>query len=1362
MYDAGQAMIQVIPSLRGFVDTINREAERAGMVAGRTFSAEFNKAVRSRTNGVNLGPSTSSTTRQGQQAGRTFADSFKARVEAALRSLPDIQINADSTAAEVRIARLRTNLEQLRDQRVGIDITSEMALASIENIKRQLDELRAASPDVAVQVDTLHASEELARIQAEIDALHGDDVQVNVDDGGSADKTSRSVSALGIALVSLIPLAAPVGAALAGAFAGALSIVGALGAAIGTVGLAGMDVPKASQLLDQQQTARRQQQAQSPNNAIQMARAQRALGDAQYQAGQQAITSAEQVQRARQSLADTQRQAARQQAADAQAVADAERQLGQADQQVTIAQQNLNAAREQAKRDLVDLRNAAKDANLSQKQAQIDLANAQANLQATDANWTSTAEQRRQAALDVAKAHQALTEANINSQRATQDNNKAQKAGVNGQPGVIAAQRQLAAAIAAQRQATEQLHQAQVKQRQDAADSARSIARAQMAVSDALRQQASQARTSREQILNAQESIQEAMQGTGTTGANSLAEIDKKLAALPPAVVKFARFWKSTMDPIFDRLKNQAASGLFPGIERGLKIMQPLFGPLGRFLHTMGQTVGTLFTQMARALTGPAWTRLFKLFSAEAPRWLMEFGHIVGNSILGIVQLLQAFSPITDMIGAGLVRITKRFAEWTSGLSKNKGFQAFIGYIKTNGPILLDTLGHVVQIVGKLLVGLAPLGHVLLVVIDAVAGFLAKLDPDTLLEIAYAIGAVIFAFNPFLGIAIMVTSVVAIIVRHWSSIVGFFKDIWDAVTGFFDAAWTDIKNGFDTAWRWVKHTFSAVWHGLVAVVVGPFEAALAWVKRYFWTPLKDAFTTAWRWVKNTFAAIWHGIYDVLVHPFEVVWSWLGQHFWTPVKNGFLGAWHWVSNTFSAIWHGLLDILEWPLDRFTRGIVRIWDDIKTGFTKGINGVKTAAKAAWGLIEKIFESPVYYVVKYAYQDGIRALWNTVVDHIGLKRLDLPSLSGFLGHLQHFATGGIFPGYTPGRDTGLIAVGGGEAIMRPEWTRAVGPDYVESANAAARTGGESGVRRFLGGFAGGGVVGALGSFGHGLGSVLNTLNPVHLWNWVKDHFAKLADIVGRLTADIGHSPLARAMVKLPLTLIEKIPGFLKDKITSLVSNPATGLLPFLNSISPPQTLQPGTNYLNANQKLGMAMASAMGWTDAQNKSDLVSLWNKESGWSQFADTRVSGLDPANASVFAYGIAQARPAEKYPLAGRPADLGGRSDPATQIAWGLNYIKSVYGSPAGAWAHEMAFNWYDQGGLLEPGFTLAYNGTGQAELVAPRETFDQVMGGAGNGGRVTGKLDIGADSQGRLYAEIDARIDDRAGFADAIGRTGP
>ena len=76
------------------------------------------------------------------------------------------------------------------------------------------------------------------------------------------------------------------------------------------------------------------------------------------------------------------------------------------------------------------------------------------------------------------------------------------------------------------------------------------------------------------------------------------------------------------------------------------------------------------------------------------------------------------------------------------------------------------------------------------------------------------------------------------------------------------------------------------------------------------------------------------------------------------------------------------------------------------------------------------------------------------------------------------------------------------------------------------------------------------------------------------------------------------------------------------------------------------------------------------LDSLYNRESGWNVHAD---------NPSSSAYGIPQALPGSKMSSAGSDwAD-----DAATQIRWGLGYIKARYGTPCGAWGHSESHNWY-------------------------------------------------------------------------------
>jgi SLT domain-containing protein len=58
-------------------------------------------------------------------------------------------------------------------------------------------------------------------------------------------------------------------------------------------------------------------------------------------------------------------------------------------------------------------------------------------------------------------------------------------------------------------------------------------------------------------------------------------------------------------------------------------------------------------------------------------------------------------------------------------------------------------------------------------------------------------------------------------------------------------------------------------------------------------------------------------------------------------------------------------------------------------------------------------------------------------------------------------------------------------------------------------------------------------------------------------------------------------------------------------------------------------------------------------------------------------------------------------------TNPATQINWGLGYIKGRYGSPAGAEAHEQAFNWYGNGDIINTP-TFGVLGEAGPEVVLP------------------------------------------------------
>jgi hypothetical protein len=96
---------------------------------------------------------------------------------------------------------------------------------------------------------------------------------------------------------------------------------------------------------------------------------------------------------------------------------------------------------------------------------------------------------------------------------------------------------------------------------------------------------------------------------------------------------------------------------------------------------------------------------------------------------------------------------------------------------------------------------------------------------------------------------------------------------------------------------------------------------------------------------------------------------------------------------------------------------------------------------------------------------------------------------------------------------------------------------------------------------------------------------------------------------------------------------------------------------------------QQIAQGMLGSFGWSSSQF-SCLQPLWNAESGWSVSASNPSSG---------AYGIPQALPGSKMASAGPD----WQTSAATQIRWGLGYIKSTYGSPCAAWSHEQAYGWY-------------------------------------------------------------------------------
>lgn len=96
---------------------------------------------------------------------------------------------------------------------------------------------------------------------------------------------------------------------------------------------------------------------------------------------------------------------------------------------------------------------------------------------------------------------------------------------------------------------------------------------------------------------------------------------------------------------------------------------------------------------------------------------------------------------------------------------------------------------------------------------------------------------------------------------------------------------------------------------------------------------------------------------------------------------------------------------------------------------------------------------------------------------------------------------------------------------------------------------------------------------------------------------------------------------------------------------------------------------QQVAQQMLGQFGWSASQF-SCVQPLWEHESRWS---------ISASNPSSGAYGIPQALPGSRMASAGPD----WQTNAATQIRWGLQYIKGTYGSPCAAWSHEESAGWY-------------------------------------------------------------------------------
>lgn len=322
----------------------------------------------------------------------------------------------------------------------------------------------------------------------------------------------------------------------------------------------------------------------------------------------------------------------------------------------------------------------------------------------------------------------------------------------------------------------------------------------------------------------------------------------------------------------------------------------------------------------------------------------------------------------------------------------------------------------------------------------------------------------------------------------WENII---QPVWQALSDFaMNTLWPALQSVFQwigDAWQWLSDTFSAVWGWIRDNVLNPM---VDFFQNTLWPAIQDVLGwigDKWQWLSDTLSTIVNWIYDNVimfyVDALKMLWdnvqkviSWIAGK-WQWMSDMLSDVWNWIYQNvilraidgYKNLWQNFLDVVtwisekwDWMGDQLHKGWQwidqNVFGPLKSGldtvqewFRKGVDGISRV----WDGLRAAAARPVKFVIDTVWNNGILEAWNAIADFLPgidtVNKIDLGQLGGY-------AQGGVLPGYTPGRDVhdfysptgGVIHLSGGEAIMRPEWTRAVGGSAaVEDMNRRAARG-------------------------------------------------------------------------------------------------------------------------------------------------------------------------------------------------------------------------------------------------------------------------------------------------------------------------
>lgn len=1272
--------------------------------------------------------------------GGAFATQLRAQLDAALRALPEIRLDADTTPAERTIARLRGELEALQSARVGVDLDAGEAQARIRELSAELSDLAARSPDIRVRVDAARAAAELAALRAEANSTDRD---LNRLGGGSSASAfaglSSSINILHSPLASLPSLIGPAIGALvllaANAAVASGSLV-ALGPALAGLGGAALTVGLAFK---------------GVGGALKAYSADQKKADTAGSSGAStALSNAIAIRSAEQSIADARRQQARVFQDTAITVQRAEQQVVDAVEAEARAQQAVTVARAEAQRQIEDLNARVADLAISQEEATLAVQQAQLELTQTMNNAASTDLQRAEAQVALQRAQQNLTDTNRDLTRSTQDATAANAKGVDGSSLVVSAQDQAAQAADRTAQAQQDLAIAQRDAGRAQEDAARAVANALQNLRDVHAQQAA----------------------ASTASAASADTFGAAMARLSPAAQAFVNQLIS-MRPLLDQLKTTAAESFLPGLTAGIQAALPVFPALNNAIGQMGLVLGDTFRQLGAFVGSPFFSQALTNVSTQNAIAFRNLGDAAVPLWDGITRIAQAAEPLVVRFSEAFKQGSQLFDQWVKGKESTGQLASFFKQAGDQMARWWDTFKSVAGLAGELIRVLSPIGGVLL---DTIKGLADSLKPliapiaDLIGQVGGQLASVLIpVLKPLIGfigqileklqgplkqIFAALTPVIGVLAQAFGKILEAVLPIVPPLANLIAHLVTGLAPILTPIIDMLGKVIAQVGQQLVAALIQampaisqiilalaqllpavlPLIPAVAQMETAFLPlvpliaqlvaviltslmpiiqPLLAAFIAVAVFMTDVMALAIRLVVDVLVQLGNaVIWvwqaaftpalagiGWLLNLFYTavilPVGSAVTTAVHAVGDAAVWLWHnafepainGIATAWSWL---WNNGIRPQIDAIKKAFsdlTVGADAVWRAITAAFDKVKGTMMLPVNFVIDNIYNHGIAAVWNDIVGAVGLGSLKLPHIDPI-----RLATGGVVPG-KGNRDTVPALLTPGERVLSLSQVRMLGGhSVIDELVGRGRQGGRGGA--------------------YGLGGIVSAITGT-VTHWARGALAEgakaaLAPVRALVnTMPVGDNPLGQTLKKMPGTAMDKLIDWLRDDDKKNLPKAAAGVggsVPGLVGGGVSRWAPVAAQALALLGQPASLVPAVLTRISIESGGDPGSINRYDINWQH--GTPSVGLVQVIGPTFARWANQFRNTP-------PLVYGVSEDPLANIYAGMNYAMHRYGS---GWIKKITSpGGYDSGGWLQPGMSLVENRTGRPEAVLNPQQWQHV-----------------------------------------------